>query len=78
MFRAPQVLKIQFSIVLIGFKLHFYILPCLSLQDLSEYTITFAYIFSTVLEHSSKKPQNHMFRAPQSPFKSISERSIRL
>ena len=62
MFCAPQAFYVKFSIVLLGFKLHLYILPCLSLKDLSEYIY---FCINLVLEHSSKKPRNHMFRAPQ-------------
>ena len=75
MFRAPKALSNQCPYVLLGFKLHIYIYSRVCLFKTYQNINTFAWMISIVLEHSSKKPQNHMFRAPPSPSNSISERS---
>ena len=75
MFRAPQALKFQFLIVLLGYKLHLYILPCLSLQNLSEYIYFCIYFANSSRTFVKKASKSHVSCTPN-PFKSISERSI--
>ena len=68
MFRAPQALKIQFLIVLLGFKLHLYILPCLSLQDLSEYIYFCTNFLNSSRTFVKKASKSHVSCTPK-PFK---------
>jgi hypothetical protein len=68
MFRAPQALLNQFPNVLLVFKLHMYILPCFSLQDLSEYIYFCTYFLNGSRTFVKKNSEPHV-SCTSKPFK---------